>query len=69
MTPDEIVKITEAYRAWNSTSYNIKLALANNDIAAYNTAQSARQTALTKLELVEQAAFVSEQAAIAVDQA
>lgn len=68
MTPEEILKITETYRAWNTASYNIRVALANNDIAAYNIAQATRQTALTKLEQVEQAAFISEAAAMAVDQ-
>jgi hypothetical protein len=57
MTPDEIVRITEAYRIWNSTAYSIRVALVTNDIAAYNTAQSERQTALAKLEQIEQAAL------------
>ena len=69
MTPEQIIKITETYRVWNAAAYNIRVALANNDIAAYNTAQAERQSALTRLEQVEQAAFISEEAAIAADQA
>ena len=69
MTPEQIIKITETYRAWNTTAYNIRVALTNNDIAAYNTAQAERQLALTRLEQVEQAAFISEEAALAADQA
>jgi hypothetical protein len=68
-TPLDTTKYSDASRRWNDALYKIQVALATSDIAAYNSAQAERQRALSELEQVEQAAFVSVEAAQTLDRA
>ena len=58
---------TAAKLRWIKAEYDIKAAIANGDLAAYTAAQAQRQTALSDLEQVEEASFVSVEAIIAID--
>tara|TARA_Y100000310_G_scaffold272708_1_gene287833 strand:- start:908 stop:1150 length:243 start_codon:yes stop_codon:yes gene_type:complete len=66
-TPLDTTKHSDALRRWNDALYKIQVALDTSDIAAYNSAQAERQRALSELEQVEQAAFVSVEAAQTLD--
>jgi len=66
-TPLESVQYSEIFRQWNDALYQVKSALATSDLAAYNNAIATRDLMLTKLKQIEQAAFVSPEAAQSVD--
>lgn len=66
-TPLENIQYSEISRQWNKALFQIKAALANADLAAYTAAVARRDEMLAKLKEIEEASFVSREAAEAVD--
>ena len=66
-TQSNSIKASDAYRRWNSTLYQVQVAIATGDLAAYTAAQAKRQEALADLQQIEEASFVSDDAVRSLD--
>jgi len=67
VTPTLLVETSHAHLRWIKAEYDIKAAIATGDLAAYTTAQAQRQQALSDLEQVEEASFISPEAMRTMD--
>jgi hypothetical protein len=67
VTPTLLVETSHANLRWIKAEYDIKAAIATGDLAAYTVAQAQRQQALSDLEQVEEASFISPEAMTTTD--